>query len=157
MQGLVNICLETSAVDLTGVHSPAIFNERSMQLGLSTGVAAELETAWNLETKSRMRKCSIALRTAKPKILIANPPCPLSLKSHNNNNMEESTSWSPQRTKSSQHDLISHLLCARALDRCIVVISSSSNIRRTRRPGMSYVLTSLLYDQVIPVSGAWRR
>ena len=45
-----------------------------MQLGLITGLAAELETGWNLDTRSRRDKCSSELRTAKPKILIANPP-----------------------------------------------------------------------------------
>ena len=61
-----------------------------MQLGLSTGVAAELETGWNLDTKSRQDKCSSELRTAKPKILIANPPCSLFLKLQNRN-MRKST------------------------------------------------------------------
>ena len=40
VQGLVETYLEMCAVDLTEVYSPALFNERSMQLGLSTGVAA---------------------------------------------------------------------------------------------------------------------
>ena len=53
VQGLVKTCLEMCAAHLTEVYSPALFNERSMQLGLSTGVAAELETGWNLDTKSR--------------------------------------------------------------------------------------------------------
>ena len=34
------------AVDLTEVYSQDLFNERSMQVGLST-VAADLETGWN--------------------------------------------------------------------------------------------------------------
>ena len=42
----------------------------------------------------------------------------------------------------------SHLLCAKALGRCIVVITSSSNIHRTRRPGMKCVFASLLNDQM---------
>ena len=63
-----------------------------MQLGLSTGVAAELETGWNLETISRWRNCSIELRTAKPKISIANAPCPLFQKlQHGEINQLEST------------------------------------------------------------------
>ena len=79
-QGIVKTCLEMSAVDLTEVYSPAIFNERSMQLGISKGVAAELETSWNLDTtKTRRDKCSIELRTAKQKILIANPLVPINL------------------------------------------------------------------------------
>ena len=56
-----------------------------MQRVLSTGVAAEPEASWNLDTKSRRHKCSSELRTAKPKILIANPPCPLFLKLQNSN------------------------------------------------------------------------
>ena len=71
------------AVDLTDVYSPALFIERSMQLGLSTGMAAELETGWNLETKSRRDKCSSELRLARPKVLIARPPFPLFLKLQN--------------------------------------------------------------------------
>ena len=48
VQGLVKTCLEMC--DLTEVYPLAIFNKRSMQLGLSTGVAAELEIDWNLDT-----------------------------------------------------------------------------------------------------------
>ena len=58
VQGLVKTCLEMCAVDLAEVYSPALFNERSMQLGVNTGVAADLETGWNLEIKSRRHKCS---------------------------------------------------------------------------------------------------
>ena len=47
MQVLVRTCLEMCAVDLTEVYSQDLFNERSMQVGLSTGVAADLETGWN--------------------------------------------------------------------------------------------------------------
>ena len=54
------------AVDLTEFYSPALFSERSMQLGLSAGVAAELETRWNLDTNLRWDKCSSELRIAKP-------------------------------------------------------------------------------------------
>ena len=117
VQGLVDTSLEMCAVDLTEVHPPAIFMERSMQLGLSEGVAAELGTGWNLDTKSRRDKCSSELRTAKPKILIANPPCPSFLKLHMTT-LGNQTSWSPRRTQSSQHYLTIH---------------------RTRRPGMRYV------------------
>ena len=80
VQGPVKTCLEMRAVDPTEVYSPSTFNERSMQLGLRKGVAAELETGWNLGTKSLRDKRSSELRTAKPQILIANPPCPWSLK-----------------------------------------------------------------------------
>ena len=75
VQGLVKTCLDMRAADLTEVYSPALFNERSMQLGLSTGVAAALETGWNLRSSE--------LRTAQPKILVATPPCPLFLKLQN--------------------------------------------------------------------------
>ena len=57
----------------------AIFNERSMQLGLSTGVAADLEMGWNLETKSPRDNCSNELGSARPRVLIASPPCPFFL------------------------------------------------------------------------------
>ena len=62
-------------MDVREVYSSAPFNERSMKLGLRTGVAVELETDWNLDTQSRRDKYSIELRTATPKIMIANPPC----------------------------------------------------------------------------------
>ena len=68
-----------SKVDRTEVYSRALFNERSMQLGLSTGVAPELETGCNLETKPRSDKRSSELRIARPKVMIASPPCPLIL------------------------------------------------------------------------------
>ena len=57
VQGLVRTCLEMCAVDLTEVYSSALFNERSVQLCLSTGVAADMG-GQNLETKSRPDKCS---------------------------------------------------------------------------------------------------
>ena len=54
-------------MDLTKIYSPALFNECSMQLGLSlsTQVAAEHETGWYLDTKSRLDKCSSELRNGK--------------------------------------------------------------------------------------------
>ena len=61
------------------------FNKRSMLLGLSTGLAAELQIGWSLETKSRRDKCSSELRIARTKDLIANPPFPLFLKLQNRN------------------------------------------------------------------------
>ena len=64
VQCLVKICLEMCAVDMTKVYPPALLNERSMQLGLSTGGAAELETGWNLDTESRRDKCSSELQVA---------------------------------------------------------------------------------------------
>ena len=72
-------------MELKEVYSRALFNERSVQLGLNTGVAADLETGWELETKSRRDKCSSELRTVEPKILIASPPCTLFLKLQNRN------------------------------------------------------------------------
>ena len=75
MQGFVKTCLVLRAGDLTEVYSPALFNERSRQLGLSAAVAAALETGWNLRSSE--------LRTAQPKMLIATPPCPLFLKLKN--------------------------------------------------------------------------
>ena len=56
VQGLVKTCLERCAVDFSEVCSPALFNEHAMQLGLSTELAADLVTGWNLETKSRRDK-----------------------------------------------------------------------------------------------------
>ena len=53
-------------------------------------MAAELETGWSLDTKSRRDKCSS--ETAKPKILIENPLCPLFLNSNiGKSNQLEST------------------------------------------------------------------
>ena len=78
MQGLMKICLEVCAVDLSEVYSPALFNE-------SAAVAVELETGCNLDTQSRRNESSNELRTAKPKILIANPSRPLFLKLQNSN------------------------------------------------------------------------
>ena len=65
-------------------------------------VAAELETDWNLDTESRRHKRSSELRTARPKILITNPPCPLLLKLQNSNigksNLVESWRYSVTQT-----------------------------------------------------------
>ena len=66
MQGLVKTCLEMGAVDLTGGYSPALFNAQAMQLGLM---------GWHLDTKSRRDTCSSQLRSARPMVLIASPPC----------------------------------------------------------------------------------
>ena len=70
VQGLVRTCLQMRAADLAEVYS---FNV----LGLSTGVAADLETGWNLETNSRRDKCSNELRCARPKVLPASQPIQL--------------------------------------------------------------------------------
>ena len=61
MHGLVKTCLEMCAVDLTEVYSASLFNERSMQLGVSPGVAADMETGWNMDTKSRREPCPLFL------------------------------------------------------------------------------------------------
>ena len=82
MQSLVKTCLEMCAVDLTEVNSPAIFSGRSMQLGLSTGVAAEPETT------SRRDKCSSEV------------PCPFYLKLHNRND------WSSMPLESEESNVI---------------------------------------------------
>ena len=112
-QGLVKTCLEMCAIEMTEVYSSALFNERSMQLGLSAGVAAELGTCWNLDTNSRRDERSIELRTARPKILIANPPRPLLLKLQKSNigksNQLDSTENTIITTRSS------HMCSARVL------------------------------------------
>ena len=101
VQGLVKNCLE-----LCAVYSPALFNER----GLSTGMAVELETGWNMSTKSRRDKCSSDSRTAKPKILIANLPCPLFLKLQSSN---IGKSYLLESTESTVITTRSHLLFVR--------------------------------------------
>ena len=88
VQGLVKTCLEMGAVDLDrSLLALNLFDERSMRLGLSTGVAAEirngLESGYQNHVKGQMQQCK--LRSATPKILIANPPCPLFLKVPNDN------------------------------------------------------------------------
>ena len=133
-------CLDMRAADLTEVYSPALFNERSMQLGVSTGVAAELQTGWNL--------CSSELRTAKPRILTATPPCPLFLKLQNTTILRKSIQL--ESAGSTVITIGSHLIICYArmlLNRCIVVVTSSSNIHRTRRSGMNCVFRSSLSDQ----------
>ena len=79
VQGLVRTCLKMCAVDLAEAWSPALFNERSMQLGLSTGCGCRPWKGWNLETKSRRDRCSSEPRSARPKVLIASPPCSIVL------------------------------------------------------------------------------
>ena len=109
-QGLVRTCLEMCALDLTEVYSPALFSERSMQVGLSTG-SCRLGDG----PKSRRDKCSDELRSARSKVLIASPPC---------------TSFLTFRVTTmgaQEGDHTSYVLCASALDRCIVVIISSLN------------------------------
>ena len=57
---------------------------------------------------------------------------------------------SRQKVKSSQHDHNSYLLCASALNSCIVVmIISSSTIHRTRHHGVNNVLRSSLLSHVL--------
>ena len=136
VQGPVRSSVEMCAVHLTEVYSPVLFNEHSVQLGMSTWAASEVEDGWNLETKSRRRKCSNELQSARPKVLIANPPCPLFLTLQNHDD-----------EKSSQHDHTSYLLYVNALNRCIVTISSL-NIHRTRHHGMNCVLRCSLPSQV---------
>ena len=148
VQSLVKTCLDMCAVDLTEVCSPALFNERSMQLGLSTGVAADLETRWNLKTKSRRDRCTSELGTAKPKILTANPPCPLFLDLRKRK-IGNSNKAGVNREYSHHNTISSHLCGARVLlNRCIVVITSSSNVHRTRRLGMNSVFRTSLHSKV---------
>ena len=69
-------------------------------------MAAELDIGCNLETKSRRDKCSSELRTAKPKILMANSPCPLFLK------VQDSNVGKPNQLESTESTVItirSHL------------------------------------------------
>ena len=97
VQGLVRTCLETCAVDLTEVCSPASLNERSMHLGLSTGLATDLETGWIWETKSRRDKCSKELR--KTEGLRASPLCSLFMTLQNHDD---------ESSIPTQHDHISY-------------------------------------------------
>ena len=97
------------AVDVTEVYSPALFTERSMQLGLGT-VAADLETGWNLETTSRRDKCSNELRSARPKVLIASPPCPSFLELQNLN--AGSSGLTESQEKESHYSTITSHICA---------------------------------------------
>ena len=55
VQGPVRTCMEMCAVEVTVVYSPALFNERSMQLDLSTGAGNGLDFG---DQKSRRDKCS---------------------------------------------------------------------------------------------------
>ena len=116
VQGLMNTCLGVCAADLTKVCSPGLFNDGSMQLVLSTGVAADLGTGWNLHTKPRRDKCSSELRTAKPKILTANPPCPLCLKLQNSNQHREINPAGVYREHSHHNTISSPICCARILE-----------------------------------------
>ena len=72
---LLETCVEMCSMDLTEVYSPALFYERSTQTWPECRVAEDLETGWNQETKSMRDKGSSELRIARPKVLIANPPC----------------------------------------------------------------------------------
>ena len=62
--------LEMCGLELTEICASALFDEHVMQLGLRTGVAADLVTAWTLETSSSQ------LRSETPKVLNARPPRP---------------------------------------------------------------------------------
>ena len=65
-----------------------------MQLGLCIGVAAELETGWNLDTNSKRDRCSNELRIAN----VRNPPCPLFLKLQNRDTGKSVQLESPEST-----------------------------------------------------------
>ena len=103
---------------------------------LSTVVAAELEV------QQRAANCKTANLESKPTV-------PTDLEVIKLATVGDQLSQSLQRVRSSQYDLILSLLDANALNRCIVVIISSSNIHGTRRPGMDCVFGSPLHDQVI--------
>ena len=106
VQGLGDVCRVAS----TEVYSPALFNERALKLGLGTGVPADMVTGWNLETKSRRDKCSSLLRSAKPKVSTASPPCPSFLVLPIST-MGAQVHWmETEERESSQHDHISHCL-----------------------------------------------
>ena len=134
-------------MDLTEILSPALFNERSVQRGLSTGVAADLETSWNLETNHGVTNAAASCES-QDKSLDSKSTVAIVFEVAESQMMGAQFHWSRERVKSSQHDLTSFLLCANAVNRCIVVSAASSNIHRTRHHGMKRVFRSSLFNQV---------
>ena len=121
-------------VQLTQVYSPALFNERSMQLGLNT--------VW-LQT---LRRAGVV----RPNHGVASnckteSPDSKSTKLQKRNDGSSIPLVSREKKGKSQHDLIS-FLCATVWNRCI---TSSSNIHRTRHLGMNFVFESSLRSQVL--------
>ncbi len=49
---VVETCSAMCAVDLAEVYSPAQFEERTMHLGLSAGLAVDLVNGWDLEVEA---------------------------------------------------------------------------------------------------------
>ena len=151
VQGLVKNSMKMRAVDLTEVYSSALFNQRSMQLDLKKGVTAELESEFNPDFKSRRHKCNIE-RSAKSKILKANPQCPSFLKLQDTNigksNQLESTENAVITTRS-------HLMLVvrECLNRCVVVVTSSSHVHRTRRVWVDGV--NRVFASPYPIKRSW--
>ena len=87
------------------VYSPGLFNERSMQLGLS-GMAAELETGWNFVDQITMWQVQQRASKRSTEGLDSKSTVPLVL--------VITESW--ERGKSFQLDHISHLLCVNVFE-----------------------------------------
>ena len=54
------------AVDLAEVYSPARFHNRACRLGLSPGLAVDLETGWDLSIPAQRRECENVLKDQNP-------------------------------------------------------------------------------------------
>ena len=85
---------------------------------------ANVRRAGIWSTNSRRDKCSSDLRTAKPKILIQQTPTVLEVTEQQHWEIEPAGVY--REYSHHNHDLISYLLRATALNRCTVVITSSS-------------------------------
>eukprot|EP00971_Amphidinium_carterae_P043601 858237-Amphidinium_carterae.1 len=64
-----------AAVDVAEVYSPERFKRRALQIGLSTGVAADLSTGWDLSVDAQRQRCRARLEEEAPRLLVASPPC----------------------------------------------------------------------------------
>ena len=104
------------------------------------GLTAELETGSNLVPNHGGTNAAVSCELQN-RNLDRKPTTPIVLE------VTQQQHWEIKpagvHREHSDHNTISYLQCASALNRCIVVITSSLNIHRTRRPGMDYVFISL--------------
>ena len=133
LQCLVRTDSEMREGAFTEVYAPALCNERSMQLGMSTSGASD-----GLEFGDQLTTRQMQQRAAKRKTegFHSKSTVAIVLDMNRITMIQAQFHWSQKKRQPSQHDHISFMLCANS---CIVVTISCLNLHRTRLQGMKSV------------------
>ena len=112
MQGLVRTCVEMCAVDLTEVYSPALFNERSMLLGLSTEGSCRPADGLDFGDQSTTRQMQQRAAKHKTEVLDRKSTVPMVPDITESRRWELSVPTGVERKESHHNTIASHICCA---------------------------------------------